>query len=161
MKISVVISAYNEERHINDCLMSAKKIADEIIFIDNQSTDATAELAKKYTKKIFKKVNDPIMIDKNKNFGFLKASGDWIFSLDADERISDMLASEIKKAVQNTKTMGFKIPYGGLITTSGFSKTDQACFRLIRSMRKLKLMVKFQGSKIQYCIITTRLFLSF
>jgi len=115
MKISVVISAYNEERQINDCLMSAKKIADEIIFIDNQSTDATAELAKKYTKKIFKKVNDPIMIDKNKNFGFLKASGDWIFSLDADERISDMLASEIKKAVQNTKTMGFEIPRKNII----------------------------------------------
>jgi len=115
MKISVVISAYNEERQINDCLMSAKKIADEIIFIDNQSTDATAELAKKYTKKIFKKVNDPIMIDKNKNFGFLKASGDWIFSLDADERISDMLASEIKKAVQNTKTMGFEIQRKNII----------------------------------------------
>lgn len=115
MKISVVISAYNEERQINDCLMSAKKIADEIIFIDNQSTDATAELAKKYTKKIFKKVNDPIMIDKNKNFGFSKASGDWIFSLDADERVSDMLASEIRKAVQNTKTMGFEIPRKNII----------------------------------------------
>ena len=115
MKISVVISAYNEEKQINDCLISAKKIADEIIFIDNQSTDTTAEIAKKYTKKIFKKVNDPVMIDKNKNYGFSKASGDWIFSLDADERISDALASEIKRAVQNTKISGFEIPRKNII----------------------------------------------
>ena len=115
MKISVVISAYNEEKQINDCLISAKKIADEIIFIDNQSTDDTAEIAKKYTKKIFKKVNDPIMIDKNKNYGFSKASGDWIFSLDADERVSDALASEIKRAVQNTKISGFEIPRKNII----------------------------------------------
>ncbi|KKR86072.1 MAG: Glycosyl transferase family 2 [Candidatus Curtissbacteria bacterium GW2011_GWA1_41_11] len=115
MKISVVISAYNEEKQINDCLISAKKIADEIIFIDNQSTDATEELAKKYTNKIFKKVNDPIMIDKNKNYGFSKASGDWIFSLDADERVSDALASEIKRAVQNTKISGFEIPRKNII----------------------------------------------
>src|SRR3989338_7333547 len=115
MKISVVVSAYNEEKQINDCLISAKKIADEIIFIDNQSTDATSKIAKKYTKKIFKKVNDPVMIDKNKNYGFLKASGGWIFSLDADERISDVLASEIKRAVQNTKISGFEIPRKNII----------------------------------------------
>ena len=115
MKISVVVSAYNEEKQINDCLISAKKIADEIIFIDNQSTDATSKIAKKYTKKIFKKVNDPVMIDKNKNYGFLKASGGWIFSLDADERIPDELASEIKRAVQNTKISGFEIPRKNII----------------------------------------------
>ena len=115
MKISVVISAFNEEKQINDCLISAKKIADEIIFIDNQSTDATSKIAKKYTKKIFKKVNDPVMIDKNKNYGFLKASGGWIFSLDADERIPDELASEIKRAVQNTKISGFEIPRKNII----------------------------------------------
>ena len=48
-KLSVVISAYNEESKIEDCLKSVQEVSDEIIFIDNSSTDATVTIAKKYT----------------------------------------------------------------------------------------------------------------
>lgn len=115
MKISVVISAYNEEKLIDDCLKSAKFVADEIIFVDNNSQDKTLEIAAKYTDKIFKQKNDPVMLNKNKNFGFSKATGDWIISLDADERITTLLAKEIKKVVQSEDYTGYEIPRRNII----------------------------------------------
>ncbi len=115
MKISAVISAYNEEKMIEDCLKSAVKAADEIIFVDNTSQDNTVEIAKKYTNKIFTKPNDPVMLNKNKNFGFTKASGDWILSLDADERITPELATEMKNRIKHTNFSGFEIPRKNII----------------------------------------------
>jgi len=94
MKISVVISAYNEEKIIEDCLKSVK-FADEIIFLDNSSTDGTAKIAEKYTSKIFKQDNNPFSIDLQKNIGFEKAKNEWILSIDADERVSPELREEI------------------------------------------------------------------
>ena len=57
MKLSVVISAFNEEKKIRNCLESVKW-ADEIVFINNSSTDRTAEIARRYTAKIYTQKND-------------------------------------------------------------------------------------------------------
>src|SRR3989344_6133982 len=102
-KLSVVVSAYNEERNIKDCLESVRGLADEIIVIDNSSSDKTGEIARKYTKKVFEQKNDPKNIDLQKNFGFSKAIGGWILSLDADERVTPELAKEIKGKIGNWK----------------------------------------------------------
>ena len=109
-KLSVAISAFNEERKIEDCLKSAS-FADEIIFVDGSSTDNTVKIAKKYTSKIFIRENN-LMLNVNKNFGFSKASEEWILSLDADERITDELKKEIKSIIKNNKkdVNGFWIP---------------------------------------------------
>lgn len=101
MSLSIVISAYNEEKKIEDCLKSAI-FADEIIFVDNTSSDKTVEIAKKYTSKIFVRQNN-LMLNVNKNFGFGKAKGDWILSLDADERVSPELAKEVQDEIGNLK----------------------------------------------------------
>lgn len=117
--ISVVISAYNEEEKIEECLKSAS-FTDEIIFVDNSSTDKTVEIAKKYTSKIFTRPNN-LMLNVNKNFGFTKATGDWILSLDADERVSpelrDEIKSEIRSANWRTKSEinGYWIPRKNII----------------------------------------------
>lgn len=95
IKLSVVISAYNEEKKIENCLKSVKDLANEIIFIDNFSTDKTVSLARKYTSKIYKRENN-LMLNVNKNFGFTKATGDWILCLDADERVTPELSQEIR-----------------------------------------------------------------
>lgn len=115
MKISVVISVYNEEKMIGECLESIKW-ADETILVDNQSTDNTVQIAKKYTKKIYSRPNNP-MLNVNKNYGFGKTSGDWILSLDGDERITQELKNEIRLTMEqwNNKTMGFWIPRKNII----------------------------------------------
>jgi glycosyltransferase involved in cell wall biosynthesis len=116
VKLSVVITAYNEEENIKDCLESAREIADEIIVVDNNSSDTTSEIAKKYTKDVFNQENNPEKIDVQKNFGFSKAKGDWILSLDADERITDDLAKEIKSAIDSDdETTGYWIPRKNII----------------------------------------------
>jgi len=114
-KISIVISAYNEERTIEDCLRSIKSLTDEIIFVDNTSSDKTVEIAKKYTDKIFIRPNDPVMLNKNKNFGFGKTTGDWILSLDADERITPQLSAEIRKSIRDNQYLGYEIPRKNII----------------------------------------------
>jgi glycosyltransferase involved in cell wall biosynthesis len=114
-RISVVISAYNEEKNLPDCLASVK-FADEIIVVNNSSTDRTEEIAKKYTHHIITQKNDPLKIDLQKNTGFAKTSGEWILSIDADERIPEELAEEIKRVLgDNPPENGFEIPRKNII----------------------------------------------
>lgn len=113
--ISVVISAYNEEKNIKDCIESVENIASEVIVVDNSSQDKTAEIAKKAGAKVYKQENDPYKIDLQKNLGFEKASGEWILSLDADERVTPKLAQEIKKAIAEEDISGFFIPRKNII----------------------------------------------
>lgn len=124
-KLSAVISVYNEEKNIERCLKSLD-FADEIIVVDNSSTDKTVEVAKKYTDKVFTQKNDPSAIDLQKNFGFEKASSEWILSLDGDEEISKELREEIKYATKKTTIVnGYWIPrqnfiFGKWIEHSGW-----------------------------------------
>ena len=94
-KISAVISAYNEEGNIKDCLQSIAW-CDEIIVINNSSTDRTTQIAKKYTSKVFTQPNRK-MLNTNKNYGFSKAKNNWILNLDADERCTPELRKEIQQ----------------------------------------------------------------
>ncbi len=113
--ISVVISAFNEEKKIRNCLDSVKW-ADEIIFVDNCSTDNTKEIAREYTKKIFVQKNDPYNIDLQKNLGIEKATGNWILVLDADEVVTPELEKEIKNTLENQSSIdGFMIPRKNII----------------------------------------------
>jgi glycosyltransferase involved in cell wall biosynthesis len=99
--VSVVISAYNEEKKIGRCLDSVKW-ATEIIVVDNGSTDKTVSIAEKYTDRIFTRTNN-LMLNINKNYGFGKAACGWILSLDADEEIPQELADEIRQVAQKSE----------------------------------------------------------
>lgn len=98
--LSVVISAWNEEKKIERTLASIVW-ADEIIVIDNESTDKTKGIAKKYHAKVYSQPNN-LMLNINKNFGINKASRDWILYLDADEEIPDALRQEVKRVLAGT-----------------------------------------------------------
>lgn len=113
VKISVVISAFNEEKNITECMESVKW-ADEIIVVDNSSLDKTAEIAKKLGASVIKKENN-LMLNKNKNFGFTKARNEWILNLDADERASVELHEEIKEKLAESKVDGYWIPRKNII----------------------------------------------
>lgn len=134
-KLSVVVTVYNEEKNIEKCLKSLK-FADEILVVDNGSTDKTVEIAKKFTDKIYFRKNDPQNIDIQKNFGFSKAAGDWILSIDADEEISPELAKEISSKTELEDDInGYWIPrkniiFGKWIQHSGWNPDNQ--LRLFR-----------------------------
>ena len=111
-KISVVVSAYNEEKNIKDCIESVKDLSAEIIVVDNSSSDKTAEIATKLDAKVFRQENDPKNIDLQKNFGFSKAKEDWILSLDADERVTPELIKEIRSVVGQKPKANSQQPNG-------------------------------------------------
>lgn len=114
IKLSVVISAYNEEKRIREVL-EAVTFAEEIIFIDNESTDSTKKIAQEYTKKIFSRPNFQ-MLNKNKNFGFSKASNEWILNLDADEIVTQELQDEIISVISKSNDVeGYSIPRKNII----------------------------------------------
>jgi glycosyltransferase involved in cell wall biosynthesis len=93
--ISVVIITKNEECNIADCINSAKKISTDIIVIDSGSTDATLALAKKENVKIYSILWEGY--GHARNTGAMLADNDWIFSLDADERITNEFANSLEK----------------------------------------------------------------
>jgi len=96
--ISGVIIARNEEKMIGEALDSLS-FCDEILVIDNGSTDKTKEIALKAGAKIHElRIND---FSELRNFALSKAESDWILYLDADERITDDLKDSIKKNVSN------------------------------------------------------------
>lgn len=93
-KISVVLATFNEEKNIKACLDSVKDWADEMIVIDEFSTDDTVNIAKKIGAKVFQEPHEPIFhVTKNKAIN--KAKYEWILQLDADERITPEMKKEI------------------------------------------------------------------
>ena len=99
IKISAVIITYNEEINIGRCLDSLTETMDEIIVIDSFSTDKTEEICSKYPVKFIKK--EWLGYSLTKNFGNNLAANDYIFSIDADEALSEELKASIL-AVKNT-----------------------------------------------------------
>jgi glycosyltransferase involved in cell wall biosynthesis len=97
-KLSIVLATKNEERNIGPCLESVRKIADEIIVFDENSTDQTRQIAQKYGAKVFEVEHEPIF-HKTKQKALEKAQSEWILQLDADERVTPALANEIKEVI--------------------------------------------------------------
>lgn len=92
--VSVVIIAKNEEENIEDCLKSVTW-ADEIILVDDESTDRTLEITRRYTDKIFNRKMENE--GRHRNWAYAQAKNDWVLSLDADERVMPELAADITK----------------------------------------------------------------
>jgi len=96
IKVSVIITTKNEEKHIENCLRSVKEQSFieediEIIVVDNRSTDKTKEIALKYTKNVFDLGPER---SAQRNFGIKRAEGKYVLYLDADMILSKNVISE-------------------------------------------------------------------
>ena len=106
-RLSIIIVAKNEASNIAECVRSSR-FADEVIVMDSGSTDGTAELARAEGATVV--VTDWPGYGPQNNRGIDRATGDWFFSLDADERISAELAAEIRSAIERDDVNGFRVP---------------------------------------------------
>ena len=117
--LSVTIITKNEAHTIRRALESVKW-ADEIIVLDSGSTDATLDICREYTAHVFTTDWPGFGIQKNR--ALAKASNEWVLSIDADEEISELLATEIREAI------------GGRSNCNGFciKRISNYCGRFIR-----------------------------
>lgn len=129
LKLSVIIPTFNEEKYLEAALQSVG-FADEVIVVDSFSTDKTIEIAQKYTDKILRREFDNF--SNQKNFALEVATGDWILFLDADERVTHSLESEILETISNPKHAGYKITFPHFFMNRFLYHHSDSVLRLVR-----------------------------
>ena len=110
--VSVIIITKDEQDRIKTCLESVKW-ADEIVVVDNGSSDQTLEIAKKYTDKVVTFKDQDFSTLRNK--GMEKASGEWILYVDSDERVLDPLRKEIEALITFSDCSAYAISRKNII----------------------------------------------
>jgi len=97
--LSALISVHNEECQLAECL-ERLKFADEIVVLLDKCTDKSKDIAEKFTDQIH--IGDWALEGDRRNAGIEYCNGQWVFEIDADERVSKALAGEIIKTVEIT-----------------------------------------------------------
>lgn len=106
--LSVIIITKNEAQSIEPCLKSISW-ANELIVIDCGSSDETVSICEKYGAKVFQ--NNWQGFGKQKNYALSHATGEWVLSVDADERVTPQLENEIKDVIASSNTViAWEIP---------------------------------------------------
>ncbi|MEK9201181.1 MAG: glycosyltransferase family 2 protein [Patescibacteria group bacterium] len=113
--LSVVITTWNEQKALPRAVASVKKIADEIVVVDTESTDDTVKVAKSLDCRVFTHRNTGI-VEPVRNFSISKAKGDWILILDADEELPESLVKKITSILGSVDSADFyRIPRQNMI----------------------------------------------
>ncbi len=108
MKISATIITYNEERNVARVIESLR-CCDEVVVVDNGSTDRTVEIASKLGARVIE--SGWRGYAGQKNFAAAEAAHDWILSLDADESLSEALEADIWQIKKNgPRHQGYSMP---------------------------------------------------
>lgn len=109
MKISACIITFNEENKIREAIQSVDW-ADEILIVDSESTDQTRQIAESLGARVV--IQKWLGFSAQKQFAADNAAFDWIFSLDADERISEKLKVKLLelKNEETPRADGFRVP---------------------------------------------------
>src|SRR5260221_9799069 len=103
--ISAVVLTKNEEKNIVDCLESLS-FCDEILIVDDNSADRTVEISKGMNARVISHSLDNDF-SKQRNFALDNVNNDWVLFVDADERVSKVLAREIDYVVAENRFDGF------------------------------------------------------
>jgi glycosyltransferase involved in cell wall biosynthesis len=137
MRLSIVIPAFNESRVIHECLDSVASslagnkhagLTAEVIVVDNNSTDDTAQLARQAgARVVFEPVNQ---IGRARNTGAAAATGEWLLFLDADSRLSRELLADILAMIEQ----GTNVGCGSTLSMRDLPWWARGIFLLWRSM---------------------------
>ena len=117
-ELSVIIITKNEAANMRDCLASVA-FADEIIVVDSGSSDGTVEICRELGAKVFVHADWP-GFGPQKNRALSYASHEWVFAIDADERVTPELEAQLKSAIRGEYD-GYFVP-----------RLSQFCGRFIR-----------------------------
>jgi len=137
IKLSAVVITRNEEANLSRCLKSLV-FCDEILVIDDYSQDKTVVIARKFGARVFRHhLHQDFAAQRN--FGLKKARGEWVFFVDADERVSPALAAEIKAQLaqpQSRQLAGFYLKRRDFFGGRWLQYGETAKVKLLRLARK-------------------------
>jgi glycosyltransferase involved in cell wall biosynthesis len=107
--VSAIIISFNEGERIAGCLKSLQGIVDEIVLVDNGSTDDTIAIAKQYGAKVFHQ--DWLGYGPQKNVAISHTSHNYILQIDCDERLDETLAQSILREKAKGLQGAYEIPF--------------------------------------------------
>lgn len=100
--ISVCMIVKNEEEFLEKCLTSVKDHVDEMVIVDTGSTDNTAEIAKRFTDKVYFHPWEN-SFSKARNQALQYATGDWVFQIDGDEELMEGSGEKLQQTIKKAK----------------------------------------------------------
>jgi (heptosyl)LPS beta-1,4-glucosyltransferase len=164
MKVYVVILTYNEAHHIRECIESVRFAAGVIVF-DSFSSDETVTLAAVAGAEIVQRQFDNYANQRNAALELLRGRADWVLFVDADERVTPELASEVRAAMLNSEYAGWRIPrfnyiFGKLTKGAGWYpdyqtrllRVGKAHYDPQRQVHELVLLDGLEGTLTQHFI---------
>ncbi len=120
-RLSVLVVAKNEAHNLAACLASASCADERVVVVDRTSRDSTLEIAQREADLVA--VRDFDDFASQRNAARSLATGDWVLSIDADERVTPALAAEIRRVIADPATpfQGYRIPIDSIILGRRFA----------------------------------------
>ncbi len=120
-RLSILIVAKNEAHNLADCLRAVAWADERVVVVDPASQDATREIAEREADVVVVHGFDDFASQRNR--ALAAASGDWVFSIDADERATPTLAAEVRRAISDPANpyRGFRVPIRSVILGRRFA----------------------------------------
>jgi glycosyltransferase involved in cell wall biosynthesis len=135
-RVSVLIVAKDEAKNLADCLDSARWAYERVVVVDPASRDGTLGIAEQKADVVAVRHFDDFA--SQRNFALALATGDWILSVDADERVTAGLADEITRIVADpaNRFAGFRVPIRSVILGRPFAYSGTQCDQPVRLFRR-------------------------
>jgi glycosyltransferase involved in cell wall biosynthesis len=120
-RISVLVVARNEAHNLAECLASAGWADERVVVVDPDSRDATLAIAQREADAVLVRGFDDFASQRNAALAL--ARGDWVLSIDADERVTPALASEIRQVISDPAApyRGYRVPIRSIILGRPFA----------------------------------------
>lgn len=116
-RISAAIITYNEADQLPD-LLDRLDWADQVVVVDSGSTDASARIAREAGAEVFVRPFDTFA--RQRNFAIARTTGDWVISIDADERPTPSLVRELRSRLPYCRQRAFRVPIRSSIFERSF-----------------------------------------
>ena len=114
LRLSALVVAHNEERQLAECLKTLR-FAEEIVVVLDSCTDGSREIAAKFTDRLIE--GSWPLEGERRNIGIAACNGAWVLEVDADERVPEALAAEIRVAIDGHGGDWFEVPVDNYVGT--------------------------------------------
>ena len=156
--ISLCMIVKDEEKFLEQCLLSVQGLVDEIVIVDTGSTDKTKEIALRFTSKVYDFVwGDDFAAARNESLKY--ATGEWILILDADEVIDEEGRRGIKEAVVNKEVIAYAFPQlhytNNYVHHTHFVATPHSQFKGFFVVEVVRLFRNRPIIRFEYCVHET------